>query len=280
MRMRVTRLIGIVTLGVASVATPYPQAGGAEVCTGDCDHNGVVTVDEIVEMVNISLMSGPDMSGALNNCSAADRNGDGRVSVDEIITGIRDALNGCPTVSVQLGATSVAQGATAEMAVSVSGDPIVALQQDIVFPEEDGAVVVDIPKREDGSPDCTSKDTDQTMAFAAFFPAGCDAGSCDATGCGANHCKGIRLTYSPLPKPGTTIEQILNSVIYSCTVRAAQSATTGVHGMSCANVTAVYETAGSDPACTDKVTFYQRTADCVAGTVQVTPASSDLLAHN
>jgi len=60
-------------------------------CTGDCDRGGDVTVDEIITMVNIGLGSQD-----VENCLAGDSNGDGQVTVDEIVTAVNNALNGCP----------------------------------------------------------------------------------------------------------------------------------------------------------------------------------------
>jgi hypothetical protein len=60
-------------------------------CVGDCNGDGSVTVDEIVRMVNIALGS-QDVS----TCPAADRDGSGTVTVDEIVQAVNNALNGCP----------------------------------------------------------------------------------------------------------------------------------------------------------------------------------------
>ncbi len=59
-------------------------------CVGDCNGDGQVTVDEILTMVNIALGNG-DVMG----CSAGDANSDGQITVDEILTAVNNALNGC-----------------------------------------------------------------------------------------------------------------------------------------------------------------------------------------
>jgi len=61
-------------------------------CAGDCDGNGSVTVDEIVRGVSIALGN-----TAASECAAMDRDSSGSVTVDEIITALVHALNGCPT---------------------------------------------------------------------------------------------------------------------------------------------------------------------------------------
>ncbi len=51
-----------------------------------------MTVDEILIVVNIALH---EADVAL--CSAGDANHDQQVTVDEILTAVNNALNGCPT---------------------------------------------------------------------------------------------------------------------------------------------------------------------------------------
>jgi hypothetical protein len=60
------------------------------VCVGDCDGNGNVTVDEIVIMVNIALGNRP-----VTDCDNGDTDGSDTITVDEILTAIQNALNGC-----------------------------------------------------------------------------------------------------------------------------------------------------------------------------------------
>jgi hypothetical protein len=80
-----------------NTATPTQPAGTtptatvpASGCSGDCNGDGEVTVDEIVTGVNIALGSLP-----MGNCLAMDTNGDGEVTVDELLKAINAALNGC-----------------------------------------------------------------------------------------------------------------------------------------------------------------------------------------
>ncbi len=60
------------------------------VCTGDCDGDGRVTVDELLRGVSIVL-------GQLEttDCPAFDASGDGSVTVDEIVLAVNNALSGC-----------------------------------------------------------------------------------------------------------------------------------------------------------------------------------------
>jgi hypothetical protein len=57
---------------------------------GDCNVDGVVTVEEIVSMVNIALGN-----ASLPLCSAGDRNGDQQITVEEILSAVNGALDGC-----------------------------------------------------------------------------------------------------------------------------------------------------------------------------------------
>lgn len=59
-------------------------------CAGDCDEDGNVTVDEVVEGINIAL----GVDGVVQ-CRRLDGNGDGNITVDEILTAIGHALTGC-----------------------------------------------------------------------------------------------------------------------------------------------------------------------------------------
>ena len=61
-----------------------------QLCAGDCNDNGTVTVDEILTMVNIALGN-----AHVDDCLAGDVNGDGQITVDEILRAVNNALNGC-----------------------------------------------------------------------------------------------------------------------------------------------------------------------------------------
>lgn len=59
-------------------------------CVGDCNFDGQVTVDEILNMVNIALGN-----ASVEACIAGDPNHDRQLTVNEILSGVNDALNGC-----------------------------------------------------------------------------------------------------------------------------------------------------------------------------------------
>lgn len=66
--------------------------GGVAACTGDCDGDATVTVDEIIKGVSIALGT-----TSLAACARFDAGGDGNVTVDEIVTAVNHALAGCPS---------------------------------------------------------------------------------------------------------------------------------------------------------------------------------------
>ncbi len=61
------------------------------VCAGDCSHDSEVTVDELIIGVRIALEEVP-----VGVCSSFDIDGSGQVTVDELIVAIGRALSGCP----------------------------------------------------------------------------------------------------------------------------------------------------------------------------------------
>lgn len=64
-------------------------------CAGDCDGDGVVSVDQVLTLVNIALDS-----AVISTCRPGDANGDGTITIDEIIVALAHALNGCPGARV------------------------------------------------------------------------------------------------------------------------------------------------------------------------------------
>ncbi len=60
-------------------------------CAGDCNGDGEVTVDEIVWLVVLALSGGPQ-----DDCARGDTNRDGAITVDEVIAAVNRALAGCP----------------------------------------------------------------------------------------------------------------------------------------------------------------------------------------
>lgn len=74
-----------VTTLVLGLGPPLPFP-----CVGDCDHSGALTIDELIEGVNLAVGG-----ASIDECSSFDANGDDRVTVDELIAAVNAALEGC-----------------------------------------------------------------------------------------------------------------------------------------------------------------------------------------
>lgn len=83
---------GSTTDFVLAPPAPKNNAGqtGTLTCVGDCNNSGQVSIDEILNLVNIALGT-----VAIGQCEAGDANRDGHITIDEILTAVENALNGC-----------------------------------------------------------------------------------------------------------------------------------------------------------------------------------------
>lgn len=81
----------VVSIVAQPLAASTAEAQSSSPCAGDCNGDGVVTVDELIRGVNIALGT-----LAVSVCPAFDTNGDGQVTVDEIVAAVVTALRGCP----------------------------------------------------------------------------------------------------------------------------------------------------------------------------------------
>src|SRR5512135_306928 len=106
-RQRAIVLVFAAMIAALSGGAPNPAAA-ASACLGDCDNSEKVTVNEILEMVNIAL--GLD---AVPACRAGDANQDGMITVDEILKAVTLALTRCPLTGSGAGeASSGVDGST------------------------------------------------------------------------------------------------------------------------------------------------------------------------
>lgn len=86
-----TRHCGVVLAGVLLLATAVP----AGACTGDCDGNGEVAINELLRGVNIALGA-----QALDECAVFDVTADGAVQIGELLTAVNASLAGCPAATI------------------------------------------------------------------------------------------------------------------------------------------------------------------------------------
>jgi 5-hydroxyisourate hydrolase-like protein (transthyretin family) len=76
-----------------TVPTPTATPSPCVDCVGDCGCDGLVTIDEILTMVNIALGN-----AGVGLCLPGDANGDSYITVDEILTAVNNALTECPVL--------------------------------------------------------------------------------------------------------------------------------------------------------------------------------------
>lgn len=80
-----------IALALVVLVTSTPSASlGRPSCLGDCSESGYVTVADLVTGVNIALGASP-----VSHCPAFD-GGSGAVTIDVLVTAVRNALQGCP----------------------------------------------------------------------------------------------------------------------------------------------------------------------------------------
>jgi len=116
--MRVIRLLvtSVVCAGFGVVlgllATPPAVA---QVCTGDCNGNHVVAINELVVGVNIALGA-----ASVQTCTAADRDDDGAVSIAELVAAVTNALRGCPATATPTASATATATLTASTTATAS----------------------------------------------------------------------------------------------------------------------------------------------------------------
>jgi hypothetical protein len=79
-----------IALGVLAVASAAPAERPVPLCACDCDRDFAVGIDEMITAVQMALASAP-----LQQCRAADANGDGSVDIADLVRGVGRALHGC-----------------------------------------------------------------------------------------------------------------------------------------------------------------------------------------
>jgi hypothetical protein len=70
--------------------TMTAERTAAPACPGDCNGDGAVTITEIIGGADIALGNIP-----MSACSNLDHNGDGAVTIDELLAAVHMALSGC-----------------------------------------------------------------------------------------------------------------------------------------------------------------------------------------
>src|SRR5215510_6027217 len=91
----------LVAMAIACMVLLCARFVDAQSCPGDCNGDGEVSINELIIGVNIALGA-----QAATACAAMDSNGDGAVTVNELIRAVSMALNGCPARTVTPTATA------------------------------------------------------------------------------------------------------------------------------------------------------------------------------
>ena len=135
--VRLIARVGLVAVAALS-GLAVGRSTAAASCTGDCDGDGAVTINELLVGVNIALGS-----ARVGACASFDSSGEGEVTIDEILTAVNNALNGCaltptptvpptppPTATVTTPSATVT--ATLSATVTVTATPTVTRTPTVV----------------------------------------------------------------------------------------------------------------------------------------------------
>jgi pimeloyl-ACP methyl ester carboxylesterase len=79
-----------ITIAAMAIIAMVLGVETARACPADCDGDGMVTVDELIRGVALGL------GEPTGRCSAVDANGDAQVTIDELMAGVVAALGSCP----------------------------------------------------------------------------------------------------------------------------------------------------------------------------------------
>jgi hypothetical protein len=109
------RLLAVILPSFLSFA-PAVFAGTSD-CTGDCNGDQKVSVDELVVGTQLALATG------VAGCTAIDADGDASVSIDELVIAVGHALGGCPTLPTP---TPTGLG-TRRFSIEASSSPLLAV---------------------------------------------------------------------------------------------------------------------------------------------------------
>lgn len=97
-------------------------------CAGDCNSDGMVTIDELLLLVRIAVGEPTDAA-----CMRGDVNGDGAITIDEILLAVRNALDGCATPTPNPGVTptvtptsTISPTATPTLPITPTPVPLIA----------------------------------------------------------------------------------------------------------------------------------------------------------
>ncbi|MGH7786946.1 MAG: pectin acetylesterase-family hydrolase [Candidatus Binatia bacterium] len=158
------------TIGaIALLSSNAARAGLPTACVGDCSGNGVVTVNELYLGINIAL----GLGATLDQCPSFDTNGDGSVSVADLLKGVHSAFNGC--IGEAVACEQAAAGALSTCVAALNAAQLDCYQTaGSACAPDDAAVTAALATLEDDVLDaCLAPDTVQASGYGpASTPAG------------------------------------------------------------------------------------------------------------
>ena len=87
----VTLALALAMVACGGASNPTQPGPTAKPCVGDCNGDGAVTVEELLIAWQIAQGNAP-----IGVCRSADGSGDGAVTVDELTQAHQHAQTGCP----------------------------------------------------------------------------------------------------------------------------------------------------------------------------------------
>lgn len=111
------RIGAVVCLWLVYTLLPSAPAHGASACVGDCNGDGTVTVNELITGVGIVLGTLP-----VTECPGLDADGNGEVDVTRLLIAVNNALGECPA-----GVSAAAVGTVIAMTHALSATSSFAL---------------------------------------------------------------------------------------------------------------------------------------------------------
>jgi len=145
----------LLALALASVASAQ--------CTGDCNDDGSVAINELIVGVNIALGS-----AAVSGCPSFDVNSDGSVAINELIAAVNAALNGCPATPTPEATGTATDTATVAEPTATEPPPPTATAVDTLTatPVETNTATATVASTSTGTAVATATPIDTSTATA------------------------------------------------------------------------------------------------------------------
>src|SRR4029453_4825524 len=120
---RVNRQSAWAAVGALLCVVTLAAPAWGQACTGDCDGDGSVAINELITGVNISLGN-----AQLSTCDVFDADENGRADIYELIAAVGNSLNGCtagpPSKANKAGQIAISADGESGVAVNTDADTI------------------------------------------------------------------------------------------------------------------------------------------------------------